>query len=87
LRVLGTKSFFRGEPVKKVTAFFLFVLLGLMLSVPTTAEAGTKSAQQKATKNSQKGYKKTLKQQKKSQKKNMKSQKKATKNWKKQHSH
>jgi len=86
LRVLWQKSLFRGEPVKKVTAFFLFVLLGLALSVPTIAQAGTKSAQQRATKNSQKGYKKTLKQQKKSQKKNMKSQKKATKNWKKQHS-
>jgi hypothetical protein len=86
LRVLGHKSLFRGEPVKKVTAFFLFVLLGLVLSVPTIAEAGTRSPQQKATKNSQKAYKKTLKQQKKSQKKNMKSQKKATKSWKKQHS-
>jgi outer membrane lipoprotein-sorting protein len=78
---------FRGEPVKKVTAFFLFVLLGLVLSVPTIAQAGRRNpAQHKATKNSQKAYKKTLKQQKKSQKKNMKSQKKATKSWKKQHS-
>jgi hypothetical protein len=72
--------------VKKVTAFFLFVLLGLVLSVPSIAQAGTNPAQHKATKNSQKAYKKTLKQQKKSQKKNMKSQKKATKRWKKQHS-
>jgi hypothetical protein len=86
LRVLGQKSLIRGEPVKKVTAFFLFVLLGLALSVPTIAQAGTNPAHQKATKNSQKAYKKTLKQQKKSQKKNMKSQTKATKSWKKQHS-
>ena len=86
LRVLGQKSLFCGEPVKKVTAFFLFVLLGLVLSVPTIAQAGTHPARHKATKNSQKAYKKTLKQQKKSQKKNMKSQKKATKDWKKHHS-
>ena len=72
--------------MKKITAFFLFVLLGLVLSVPTIAEARINPARHKATKNSQKAYKKTLKQQKKSQKKNMKSQKKATKSWKKQHS-
>ena len=71
--------------MKKVTAFILFVILGLALSIPTISMAGTKPAHHKASKNSQKGYnKKSLKQQKKSQKKNMKSQKKATKSWKKQ---
>jgi hypothetical protein len=72
--------------VKKITAFILFVFLGLALSVPPVVQADS-AAHHKATKNSQKAYKKTLKQQKKSSKKNMKSQKKATKNWKKQHSH
>ena len=87
LRVLGQKSLFRGELVKKFTACILFfILLGLTLSVPTVANAYSNSAQHKAQKKSQKAYKKSMKQQKKAQKKAIKSQKKATKDWKKQHS-
>ncbi len=71
--------------MKKITAFILFVLLGLALTVPPVVHADS-AAHHKATKTSQKAYKKTLKQQKKANKKNVKSQKKATKSWKKQHS-
>ena len=85
LRVLGQKSLFRGELVKKVTACILFILLGLALSVPAVAHADSNSAHRKAVKNSQKSYKKSMKQQKKSQKKAQKSQKKAMKAWKKNH--
>jgi hypothetical protein len=79
------KSPFCGEPVKKVTAFILFILLGLALSVPAVAHAGTNPSQRAAQKHSQKAYKKSMKQQKKTQKKAQKSQKKAMKDWKKSH--
>lgn len=79
------KSLLNGELVKKVTAFILFILLGLALSVPTVAHAGTNPSQRAAQKRSQKAYKKSMKQQKKAQKKAQKSQKKAMKDWKKTH--
>jgi len=75
------------EPVKKVTACILLILLGLALcaSPGAVAHADTSSAQRTAQKNSQSSQKKYLKQQKKAQKKAQKSQKKAMNNWKKQH--
>jgi hypothetical protein len=79
------KSLFCGELVKKVTAFILLILLGLALSAPAVAHAGTNSSQRAAQKRSQKAYKKSMKQQRKAQKKGLKSQKKAMKDWKKSH--
>lgn len=71
--------------MKKVTAFILFILLGLALSVPTVVHAGPNSSQSAAQKRSQKAYRKSMKQQRKTQKKAQKSQKKAMKDWKKTH--
>jgi hypothetical protein len=79
------ESLLCGEPVKKLTAFVLFIILGLALFVPAVSYADNNSAQRKSQKSAQKAYKKSLKQQKKSQKKARKSQMKAQKQWKKQH--
>jgi hypothetical protein len=76
---------FQGDLVKKITAYLLFVLLGLALSGPTVAHARTNSAQSDAQKQSQKQWKKYNKQQHKQQKKQLKEQKKQIKNWKKDH--
>jgi hypothetical protein len=75
-------SLFHGELVKKVTACILFILLGLAISVPAFARAGTNSVQRRPQMNSMKKY---MKQQKKKQKNARKSQKKAEKNWKMRH--
>ncbi len=73
--------------MKKITAFILFIVLGLALSVPTVAPAKTKQAHYKGSKSAQKQYKKSMKQQKKQQKKARKAQKRAQKDFRKQHPH
>ena len=72
--------------MKKITAFILFILLGLALSVPTVAPARP-NTHYKGSKNAQKQYKKSMKQQKKQQKKARKAQKRAQKDFRKQHPH
>jgi len=66
--------------VKKATAYLLFTVLALALSLPAMGQDAS-SAQRASTKNSEK----YMKQQRKQQKKTEKQQKKATKNWNKQH--
>ena len=71
--------------MKRVAACVLFVLLGLALSGPVAAHAGTKSPQTKSQKNAQKSWKKYSKQYNKQQKKELKAQKKQMKKWNKEH--
>jgi len=70
--------------VKRATARFLIVVLGLALSGPV-AHAGTKYSQTKAQKNAEKSWKKYSKQYDKQQKKELKAQKKQMKKWNKNH--
>lgn len=71
--------------MKKITAFILFIVLGLALSVPAVSDAKTKDPHNKVTKSAQKQYKKSMKQQKKQQKQAQKAQKRAQKDFRKQH--
>jgi hypothetical protein len=65
--------------VKKFTACFLFVLLGLALSGPPSALASDKSSKIESPMNQTKQYKKYSKEQAKQQKKQAKAQKKEMK--------
>lgn len=69
------------KTVKRLTSFALFVMLGLGLTAPTLAHAGS-NAQQKQQ---QKQYNSYLKHQNKMQKKQMKDQQKQLKQWNKDH--
>lgn len=72
--------------MKKVATSVLAVCLGLMLSWPMVARAGSSSHElTQQQKEAQKTYKKYNKNQSKQQKQQMKAQKKQMKQWKKTH--
>jgi hypothetical protein len=77
--VESSQSRFHGDVVRRVTAFLLFVVLGLAPFAPVTAHARTKVKQTKDQKAAAKQYKKYSKQQAKQQKKQLKAQQKANK--------
>jgi len=77
--VESSRILFHGEPVKRITACFLFVLLSLALFRPSSALASDKSSTVQSPMNQTKQYKKYSKEQAKLQKKQMKAQKKETK--------
>lgn len=80
-----SKSPSHGELMKKVATFALALSLGLTLSWPMAAHAGSKSSRSQTDqqKEAQKTWKQYSKGQKKQQKQQMKAQKKQLKDWKK----
>lgn len=71
--------------MKKLTAYILFILLGLVLSVPSAVRADNGQAQTDSQKSAQKSYKQYQKDQKKLAKQQAKAQKKTQKEWANQH--